>query len=439
MSENFHHHFLSDVKSRIDLLLNPKTHWIHLDEDEVETAVFFKIPLFENLSYVLLLLSLHQLELATNAFERLERLLSYYVKDQGFPETLHDYPNVKSYSLQFKILLILKILEKKYIQFFKPNLKLKLTACIENLIQVLKSAELSLSCQIKLTILETGKFPADFNRLKCSSNDLADLLIFSFNLYPESISYLSQAASAYDAKTQVYLSRDFTEKQLFQVELKTPYHLLMEFLRKKVEISAYLNKTLIYAPLLSQAWLNQTLVFKECDYTLRVFDRKTWKEPFLSIAFLKNLSLSLSALAEVVVERFEDTLKLKVNYPSESLDERATLDEIQVFLTHHDEANFSVEHENATTFFLNDSIYVKNQNEEVFVKMSFESSRGQFMGTLSRGNRPGQVKKGFTPFDQIIGIRTITREPNAEVVITLNIYPAYIPASEGLSIPIPMA
>ena len=412
--------FIESSKERFELLLNSKTFWIHFDGDEDEHH--YKIPTIENLSYLFILLHSHHKECVNQSFERLQKLLCFYVDGMGFPEHLHDFPTVKSFNDQIFILLLLKRIDEKYGKYFKEDLTSRLRFVLADLESILKE---------KITNpIQRAKFSSFENKFEndsiFSTKDLGEALLIS--------GLDSLDLKHYHVKTQTVKRALFVEKRVGSIEEMSPYHLIAEFCLKRLNVKKIPNSMLRYLPLLESKWLDQTFEMDQSDASaLQILEGLTIKYP-------QNYSAHLWSHFNPTIVDFDESFEITINYPDQELDEKESLVEVALFFTKDKEFNFLVGEKKRTTFYLNEKVLVVDSKGHEIFELTFESEGGTFMGTYSFGNRPTQKRKTYTPYDQVIGIRTIKRSPHAKLQIKMRYCPSWGVASNSwLSIATPIA
>ncbi len=411
--------FIESAKERFELLLNPKTFWIHFDGDEED--LHYKIPTIENLSYLFLLIHSHHKECIQKAFERLQKLLHFYVERVGFPENLHDFPTVKSFNEQIFILLILKRLHEKYGKYFKLDLLEKLQFVITDLHQILED-------KISNPVHQ-AKFVSFYHKFEStelfSTKDLGEALLIS-GLEANDLIF-------YHKKSQTVTRNKFIEKRVGHYEEITPYHLIAQFYLKTLDVKAIPNSQLRYLPLLDPKWLEMELKFNEsCNAPLQIGSGFTLKYPH-------HYSIQFETLYSAIFQEEKNLIEICVDYPKEESDDKESLIETQLFFTKDSAFNLAIGDKKRTAFYLDETVFLTDNKGIQIAKIQFESQGGVFMGTFSFGNRSNQKKKSFTPYDQVIGIRTVKRGPHAKLKIKIDYSPSWDKDNSLLSIATPIA
>lgn len=83
--------------------------------------------------------------------------------------------------------------------------------------------------------------------------------------------------------------------------------------------------------------------------------------------------------------------------------------EIEFFCDLHPETKILVKGQKATTFQLGDLVTLISKNHRIDCIFRLQSGEGKFWGHLLRGNRPGQLERGYEAYDHVIGLRTVER------------------------------
>lgn len=389
--------FCQQVKERYEKLLNPKTFWIHFDHDEEK--FHFKIPTAENLGYVLALLNCHDKESVQNAFERLKRIFCFYVYDVGFPEFLHDFPEVKSFSEQLFIYLILKRIKSFYYKFMKEDLQIKIDQILDNLEKIFDRALPNKTLKSKYQAFKEEIYCVEEFSLK----DFGDYL---FIREPKEDSFLS-----FDPWTLTVSQKWGLQKRVGNAEEMTSFHLIALFCLKLFDEKLIPNSLIRYLPLLESKWCN-------CSYQQNLSNHSNVQlGNGLQINFPKNYSIGIFSNHRIEVKNNDSGFIVTTFYPDEALDEKESLVEMQVFCSNSKEFNLLADQKKVTTFPLTDEVQIIDSKDTQIAKISFEAQGGVFLGTISFGNRPTQKLKTFTPYDKIIGIRTVTRKENARLTM----------------------
>ena len=391
--------FIENIKDRFEKLLNPKTHWIHFDGEE--GVVNFKIPMLENLSYVLTLLHSHKKECVQVAFERLERLLKFYVPKEGFPDNLHDFPEVKNHNKQILILFILMRLEKQYGKYCKDEL----LAVLQNTLDDFKEA---LSKKLKNSI-----HLQKFNAITEKSED------FSFSSIEDYAEFLLikgpsiDSLRYYDLWTNTICDHSIQKRDGFSEEY-TLYHFLADFCLDNLDKKIIPFSLLYAAPLFMQEWKMQNYGIVEKRQTI------VQKNSGIQINFPNDYSLYIHTDHMMEIEEKDGVFNIDISYPNESLDERESLIETEIFCTKKPQFQIFADEQKVTTFSLDDKVVIKDKRNHIIGNIEIKSDRGCFLGTMYFGNRPNQKKKGFETFDQVIGVRTVHRKENAKIKICIH-------------------
>jgi len=107
------------------------------------------------------------------------------------------------------------------------------------------------------------------------------------------------------------------------------------------------------------------------------------------------------------------------------LEDREASREIQLFISNHEDLDFLISSQKASTFTLEDSLIIKDNFLTLMMTLTQEDGTGRFLGHRMLGNRPSQLShKGndrFSAYDWQLFLRTISREENSRIRIKLNI------------------
>lgn len=398
--------FIEQTKQRFETLLNPKTFWIHFDGDEEKNH--YRILTIENLSYVLVLLHSHHKEAVQQAFDRLKALLNFYVFKVGFCETLHDFPQVKSFSDQLLILAILKKIYEKYGKYAKEELQ-------EHLHQVIE--DLSFSLKEKITHPHHIKkwkaiHQEEFDIKGMQASEIGQMYLF-FGVDENVLKF-------FDPWTSTFYNPDTIQKRERMKEVLTPYHLLALFLMHQLEVEKVPNSLLRYLPLFDQEDLKVAYPISHFKKALVEIDRQ------IQVKFPHDYSIYISSLFDISIEKQEEGLFiLSIDYGEEPLDEKETICETEIFFSKKESFNLLAGEKKVTTFSIDEKVRILDKNQNQIGSISIEGEQGTFMGTIYFGNRPNQKIKTFEPFDRVLGIRTVKRKEKGKIKIFFRFDPLW--------------
>ncbi len=108
------------------------------------------------------------------------------------------------------------------------------------------------------------------------------------------------------------------------------------------------------------------------------------------------------------------------------LQEKEVQEEMEVacFYNLHPNTTVTINHQKATSFQLGDTIQIISKDRQIELSFTVKSGEGQFWGHLYRANRPGQLcckgEDKHEAFDGVIGLRTIKRNPQTVIWVSLS-------------------
>ena len=410
--------FIEAAKERFSKLYNDRTFWIHYDGPGQE--LHYKIPTVENFSYSLLLLLTHHKDDVEEAFERLSKLLSYYVEGYGFPETLHDLPNVKSHHDQLIILKILKLIQEKYLKFAPLHFSKKFLIVLEDLE---KTARLFEGVSVRKKMAAFSHEAISFEQFH--SHDVGEYLLFS-DVDENSLKW-------YHLHTQAILNPNEPHTVYESQGWFNCYQLLSQFCLKTLIVKKVPSHLLRYLPLLQAKFWDHN--FKLSDHSMPLI--KTDQQ--LTLIFKNDLTLTIESDHPMTFCQEIGRIKITIDYPSEKLDEKESFCETKIFFSKSKSWHPKINGKKQTTFSLDHPVTIEDDKSHPVIRMQMNAENGVFLGTLAFGNRSRQKKKTYEAFDQMIGIRTVTRNSYAKIIIDLDYDSAWEPNKEGLSSAIPIA
>lgn len=109
--------------------------------------------------------------------------------------------------------------------------------------------------------------------------------------------------------------------------------------------------------------------------------------------------------------------------------------ELAFFLNHHPDHQILINGKKATTFLLGDKVEILSKGMRI--ELCFSAPQGKFFGHLLRGNRPRQLYgTRFDAYDWKIALRTLQREGDCTVSLTLKLFPcSFALSARGCAIP----
>ncbi len=384
-------------------LLNPRTNWIHLDQEG--ESPFFQAPFFENFSYAYLLLQTHQKELVQEAFERIDRLTHFFVLEKGFSLNIGDYNQTISRSKLRLIAFLLEKIQSEYGRFNSEENRARIQFVFNHLTQ----------------LVEPLPIPNDAKSL----DYWGEFLILTD---PKEESFLD-----FDLETRTFRGKPGIEKIRKNKAEMTVFHLLAEFCYQVLNLKMVPKSLFGYLPLLDPKFLSKTYLKKPYQ---KIFQKK---EKMLDLFIDPNRSILIESAHPISwTPKSSNRGTLRVQYPEEKLDERETIEELKIYFTKDEDLCPLIKEKKATLFSLDQGVTITNSDRTIWLNCQFFSKKGQFWGQKRFGNRPHQKEKEIA-YDQIIGIRTAQREPNAELILELHYEFSTESIKEGLSTAIPMA
>jgi hypothetical protein len=396
---------------------------------ESESNKHDTIPLFENACFALALFRSRLSENVLEGKEIIEKILAFRVEG-NFPVYLHEYPHCKSRNFSFQLLPVFFYLQKEFTNILGESLTNKLQSAVSAILGLASNLReqnaLPKGADAKCkAVLQTEEF---FAWQPSSSAEWGDFLL-AYQMYDFTkeapIEVVERAASFWNGDVLSYVGK---EKRLMQDKgepLLTLYDLFMGSL-----FHTYSDRMLHDHPLHLQASLvypfSKELPLQKIESPF-VFSpmgedpqRILWGEK----SFLHSLVWEGKNCA-VQHKTLDQGIDLFFTLPTSIPEEEDDHMEISLYVNLHQKNAISLSTGKGMVFPLDETLHISSF--PISWKVTFEviEGTGRYVGHLSRGNRASQVAtKGenrFEAYDYRIAIRTVRRDPNAKIKVSLRI------------------
>jgi hypothetical protein len=355
------------------------------------------IPIYENFCFALALFRKKTSETILEGKELLERLFAFQTEDGNFPIYLHDFPKCWDFHLSLKIAPILIHILREFGAILKEDFKHKLENCLERAVIPPKSPSWEhrfLACK---GILPVCKEPLSSHQDWFEwivSMQLLDLKKSHFVPYhvPFQMFLGDPLIQEKERVAPLALEYCLAEKTGFHSRLIEDHlqqlhsAVLFPFSSLSEDFSDVLKRD--FPP--SLFWRSEGRIHSLCIHGGK------WKGP-------DQILFDLASFPELG---------------------RSDLFEASLYCNLAEDLSISINGKKGMVFSLKDVISIKTKTTQIDLSFELLEGNGDFLGHLSRGNRPNQIgcKKEllYHAYDWHIGLRTLRRDPS--VKIGLNIH-----------------
>lgn len=337
-----------------------KTGFVHYHPSDESRET---IPVFENFCFAIALFRQKTIESVLEGKEMISRLLAFQGEDGNFPVFLHEYPKCWDFHLGKKIAFILAQVLKNFSTVLDSAFKEKLETALKKIAplpNVLNQNWFEKIVFEQKTANETS-FPIPYDR---------NLRAFLGDHSAQEMGEPKPLAIEYVLAEKEGFSKRLLRDHIHQLHsaILFPFSSSMESCQK-VHVQNHFSKIL---------WEGETLH---------------------------------SLLAPKGEMRDGEIIFTLSNIPEM---ERGDLFEVLIFTDISKETQVLINDQRGTVFFLGDRISVCTPKLTINLTFALEEGTGDFCGSISRANRPGQCAcKGdneYEAYDWQIGLRTLRRE-----------------------------
>ena len=407
---------------------SPQTGLVHFCY-ESESNIHDTIPLFENACFALALFRSRLSENVLEGKEIIEKILSLRIEG-NFPVYLHEYPICKSRNFSFQVLPVFFYLQNEFTNILGESLTNKLQSAISAILthasnlreQNILPKGADAKCR---AVLQSEEF---FAWQPCSSVEWGDFLL-AYQMYSFTreapIEVLERASSFWNGDVLSYIGKEKRFMQDKGEPLLTLYDLFMGGLfhtysdRMFHDQPLHLQASLIY-PFSKELPLQKT----ESSFVLSPMEEDPQRILWGEKSFLHSLvweGKNCAVERKISTEGIDLFFTLPAIIP-EAEDEHM---EISLYVNLHEKNAVSLSTGKGMVFPPEEILHIRSF--PISWKVSFEvmEGAGRYVGHLSRGNRASQIAtKGenrFEAYDYRIAIRTVQRESNAKIKVSLRV------------------
>lgn len=409
------------------------------------------IPIYDNALFALTLMRTHTSENIAKAKDLLSALLYFQNEEGNFPCNLHEYPQVKDRAMALRLHPILKTFQRDYSHVLGQELRDRLNASLQAM-QHCQKQFIQETPQLPLFLkLQTLDEPKDLDissiDWKTWQPELLAEAALSFYWNHSSIKASSFASlwehlsNSWHRPTLSYGGPSNKQRQWKYFPQATLYELLMWYLSGEIPARSDLPSLhlLLHAALLPTK-ISDPIPGIENDAPIRIRtidkaevlpDAEDCRfHPFYCLfgSSEKPLTFVSQVDAKTLVkinQKQDNTFELSYALTGDFEDvndERAM--EIGFYIP-KPFANITVDGVKATTFSFNQHVAIESENQLFELTFHSDETQGQFIGHIYPGNRPAQCAnkeaEKFSAFDWQILLRTLKRDPNAVVVVTVRV------------------
>ena len=402
-------------------LLCPETGFVHAFYPKRESRA--TIPVYENLLWALAHFQKRTQEGVQEGKRLVERLLSFQNSDGEFPVYLHEFPEASDHFLGAHLFLPLWWIRSDFGSVLGGELLEQLSRCLKALSDALKRRYqekrprglVALKVGAALFAMEGSDAILKESALAtASSSEIADLELAKDLRAPHLPSW---PALSWHPRLQTYLGPAFKEMQ----EGAEPFVTLLEHMMGSTRVRELSHHHLAAALIRSAPTPSQDtpkgIRQGECwGYSALGTEGEAHHPGFHLFRYLTegegridSLSLPPSHLKQASFVEGDDSIKfyLALSPTSEAENKR----EIELFVNVGPRISTSL-------FRLNEPVEIQFAKTTLTLTFRLHSGSGDFVGHLSRGNRPSQILKGEA-FDQVLSLRTLRRSRDAVIELEI--------------------
>lgn len=359
---------------------SPRTGFVHLEDT---------IPIYENFCFAFALFRQRTSESVLEGKELIDRMTAFQTSEGNFPIYLHDFPRCWDSRLALKIAPILIHILRDFHAVLNSEFKEKIEAVLQKAMQCSPLWESRLAaCR--------GEWPGEPD---CSTPQEWFEWLISAQLVKKEGSY----PIPYHSELQVFLG-DHSAHEKGEPQPATIEYLLAE--------QAGIGKRLL-ADHPHQISCGLLFPFSSsCEST----------EPFIwQLPRLLWKGDTVHSLL-IVGGKWEEN-RVIFDLPSGIEKGRDDLIEVALFTDISPETSLWIGEKKGLVFQLGEILSIRTPTLQIDLQFELLEGEGDFLGHLSRGNRPGQVAgrgaKLFDAYDWRIGIRTLRRKGPCKIALEI--------------------
>lgn len=433
----------------------PQTGYVHCHYQDLN-SVPLTIPTLENFLFALALLQSKTAEQMTEAKELLEKLLHFY--KEGFPVYLHEYPHCSDPLLCIKLLAPLYWIQKGFNTVLGQSLREQLVTVSKALLDksLTEEAPYHLALRAAAAAIAFGRLYGDVAMEKRGESLLQELqgegknptwempdriahMLVGLQMVYSDLSnspwraFWEYIGTTWSSQIGAYVGAPLKIFQDGYEPQVTPYDLYMSYFSGVVpkrlfkETPVHLHGALIQpheAKLSSDEAKSVVKLLKEAQPANpgRGKGYIPWRLVWGTPDRVHTLECQGGNIETIIEDK--EGLLMELG-PLPDPDDRKRNRELVFYLDNHPEAKVLVNGRPATVFYPGDQLIIKSGDLEVGMKVHLYEGAGEFVGHLSHGNRPSQLRtKGegrFDAYDWQIALRTVRRQEPCKLRLEMTV------------------
>lgn len=366
---------------------SPKTKFLHYFPSSLDKET---IPIYENLCFSLALLRQKNAEDVLEGKELLLRLLPFQTPSGNFPVFLHDYPNAFDRLLPLKLAPLFVHIINKYGNWLGVQALKNVQKTLKSLLECARQNGLEKPYpplwEARLLALEGQKVGETPPISLVTADDWFEWIVTS--------QLIDSSKRAFPIPYSSVLEMFLGEKEEREEGMAASY--AIEWILS--EQTGFLRKRPLHHP--------------ELIYTAALFPFSTSLtnevHPLLlprQIVWKSQEAIHSLSASKGAIQNGEILFELE----GEMEEGREDLFEAAIFLTDRPDTKIYVKGKRATVFRMGEPLTIQTPTLEINLVFELASGKGDFLGHLSKANRPAEKSK-TGPFDWQMGIRTLRRE-----------------------------
>lgn len=468
---------------------SPQTGYIHYYYHAQAEEIHHAIPIYENFCFALALFRSRLMENVQEAKKILEGLLAFQHLDESdfqgnFPVYLHDYPLCRDRLLSIHLLSPLYWILKSFGHVLGQELKAKLEQVVRDLIQHARRTQAWKPTPYGTTIRLAAGMKAFGSMLNdnllfeqgrkllqqqlvdravenwSSREVITDVLIALQMVYPSLVqspwgAFWEYVSRTWHRQACCYVGPSIAECQAGYEPQPDLYDVWLGYLSGSYP--SRIDKEDLYYLHIPLMQMSEDLLFDNCTpfYLKEHYQKQEWMLVYkkeYAYTLLEQTQPLTPALAKtytpfhlawghpqkthtlicqgedvqsVTYKQSPHLIELFFDLNEDYQDERGDQPVIKLYVDFHDQAEWKVEGQSATTVMIGQPIRLNVEDFKVDIHFELLEGEGQFLGHLMRGNRPSQIPlKGesrFNSYDWYLFLRTVRRQGACRLKLSLRI------------------
>lgn len=452
---------------------NPQTGWIHYCYHLEDEDNHFPIPVYESFLYALALMKSKVGDNVQEAKQLLEKLLHF--QTDLFPTYLHEFPKCKDKWIGIQLLPVYAYIFEGFHHVLGENLKQSLRNSMEKMIsyslQQLDEHPPVYHLGVKLggTLLALGRafqkeewknegekllqkaLDSEDKRAWLSPSMMGEMLVGLFLGYPQLKDspwgpFWKNVCEAWSVRVGAFAGPAWREYQVGYEPQTTLYDLFMAvfsghfpyraFVDHPVQLQGVLipESTEVFPHNEHELWQESWVVQHREKYSLGVMSKtievpEAWQKGYIPFKVMwgdlnryRSLVLQGGNCKTIAYELNEKGVDLIIELDDSQQEKEEKHREICLFTECYPGDQLLVSGNQATTFKLNESVTLHNDDRHFQLTFQQIQGSGEFMGHIMRGNRPSQIntkgKYRTEAFDWMIFIRSVRRSGTCRFVVS---------------------